>query len=315
MTRVHFKLIWRAGSGFSAGRQVSVNGKQSAGNSTGVRKLVSIHSNLMEFECIGMIHCFEHHSAIFFFFFRFVFEFDSSLLELVATLRHYTRKLALFLAECSVGLLWSHYFRRLDLTLTWFAQTTRGRRSAVAIVTFLWSVDALRRSFWVCLWKISGDVSGRLKHKWLMVWCSAVVQLTPVQIYEVRQDGVSCMWECFCCTHVVWLSMVNQSAASHHWMRVCKKNNKNEKRTWIIHSKYPDMWDPDASWERTVATFFFSLQLDDSIWSIDVNELELICFKYPLKVNWHCWNRCICVWHCGQHCCFSFFLYVNKESS
>lgn len=40
----------------------------------------------------------------------------------------------------------------------------------------------------------------------------------------------------------------------------------------------------------------FSLQLDESIWSIDVNKLELICFKYPLKVNWHCSNRCMCVY-------------------
>lgn len=38
-------------------------------------------------------------------FFRCVLEFDSSLLELVAMLRHYARKLVLFLAECSVGLL------------------------------------------------------------------------------------------------------------------------------------------------------------------------------------------------------------------
>lgn len=97
-----------------------------------------------------------------------------------------------------------------------------------------------------------------------------------------------------------------------------KKIIKMKKRTWIIQSKYSDLCDPNSSQERTVATFFFSLQVDDNIWSFDVNKLELICFKYPL--NWHCWNRCICVWHCGQPCCclffwLFFFLYVNKESS
>lgn len=47
---------------------------------------------------------------------------------------------------------------------------------------------------------------------------------------------------------------------------------------------------------KNCCNIFVSLQLDESIWSIDVNKLELICFKYPLKVNWHCWNRCLCVY-------------------
>lgn len=159
----------------------------------------------------------------------------------------------------------------------------------------------------------------RPKHKWLMVWCSAVVQLTPVHIYDVRQRWGG--------TYVgMLLSYSRHVIVSGE--PVCRKPPQNEglQKKIIIRKmkkehelsrqniRICEIQMPHG--KELLQPVSFSLQLDDSIWSIDVNKLEWICFKYPLKVNWHCWNRCIRVWHCGQQCCFfGFFLSVNKESS
>lgn len=87
--------------------------------------------------------------------------------------------------------------------------------------------------------------------------------------------------------------MVNQSAVNHHRMRVCNKKIKKEHELSSQNIQICEIQMPHG---KELLQHLFSLQLGESIWSIDVNKLELICFKYPLKVNWHCWNRCMCVY-------------------
>lgn len=120
----------------------------------------------------------------------------------------------------------------------------------------LWSVDALKGSFLSLPLENSSDASIHLKHKWLMMWCSAVVQLTPVQIYGGKTRGWDVCGNAFVvltlCDCKWWTSQLQTTT---EWGFATKKRKK---RTWIIQSKYTNVWDPNASWERIVATFIFS---------------------------------------------------------
>lgn len=62
------------------------------------------------------------------------------------------------------------------------------------------------------------------------------------------------------------------------------KMNKKNMNYPVKISRYVRWW--KAPHRKELFQFFFFFPADDSIWSIDVNELELICFKFPLKVNW-----------------------------
>lgn len=156
----------------------------------------------------------------------------------------------------------------------------------------LWSVDALKGSFLSLPLENSSDASIHLKHKWLMMWCSAVVQLTPVQIYGGKTRGWDVCGNAFVvltlCDCKWWTSQLQTTTK---WGLVCNKKKEHE-----LSSQNIQMCEIQMPHGTELLQHLFSLQLDESIWSIDVNKLELICFKYPLKVNWHCWNRCMCVY-------------------
>lgn len=176
--------------------------------------------------------------------------------------------------------------------LTWFAQRQM--------------VDALQR--WLLCFVVSrcikgiilglplensSDASIHLKHKWVMMWCSAVVQSTPVQIYGVRQGdemfvGMLLLYS----RHVIVNGEPVSCKPPQKVVGLQQKKKKNINYPVKIY-KYVRS---KCLMGKNCCNIFVSLQLDESIWSIDVNKLELICFKYPLKVNWHCWNKCICVY-------------------
>lgn len=88
-----------------------------------------------------------------------------------------------------------------------------------------------------------------------------------------------CMWECFCCTHMLSACNDDEAVGCRPYHRRRKKRIK----------KKTDMKDPDAC-KKGCVTFFHPRSMN--MISIDVNELELICLKSPLKMNWYK-NLCI----------------------